>query len=93
MAYITTVKAVRRFIVRENSGTMKIVKDIKKIFLLLLISISIMLIYQTCDKSNPVSSDCPNGRSGAICKDGSSSSATGSGACSNHGGVDHWICK
>lgn len=30
-------------------------------------------------------------RCGAICRDGTSSSATGSGACSRHGGVDHWI--
>ena len=30
-------------------------------------------------------------RVGAICRDGSESSATGSGACSHHGGVDHWI--
>ncbi len=39
------------------------------------------------------SGDCPNGRSGAICKDGTKSSATGSGACSSHGGVRSWICK
>ncbi len=30
-------------------------------------------------------------RSGARCSDGSSSSATGSGACSWHGGVDEWV--
>jgi hypothetical protein len=30
-------------------------------------------------------------RTGAICKDGTPSSATGSGACSHHGGVDHWL--
>jgi endonuclease YncB( thermonuclease family) len=34
----------------------------------------------------------PSGaRCGAVCRDGSTSSATGSGACSHHGGVDHWI--
>ena len=32
-------------------------------------------------------------RTGAICRDGTYSSATGSGACSHHGGVDHWITK
>ena len=32
-------------------------------------------------------------RSGARCKDGTTSSATGSGACSSHGGVQCWICK
>ena len=30
-------------------------------------------------------------RAGAICKDGTRSSATGSGACSGHGGVRTWI--
>jgi hypothetical protein len=30
-------------------------------------------------------------RCGAICKDGWQSSATGSGACSHHGGVHHWL--
>jgi hypothetical protein len=30
-------------------------------------------------------------RIGAVCRDGTTSTATGSGACSHHGGVDHWI--
>ncbi len=30
-------------------------------------------------------------RTGAMCKDGTTSAATGSGACSRHGGVDYWI--
>lgn len=32
-------------------------------------------------------------RIGAVCKDGTTTDATGSGACSHHGGVDHWIYK
>lgn len=32
-----------------------------------------------------------NGRTGAICKDGWISSATGRGACSHHGGVRTWL--
>jgi hypothetical protein len=32
-------------------------------------------------------------RIGAICRDGTSSTATGSGACSHHRGVDHWLYK
>jgi hypothetical protein len=40
---------------------------------------------------NPASSDCD--RTGAVCKDGTTTTATGSGACSSHGGVDHWLCK
>lgn len=31
------------------------------------------------------------GRTGAICKDGSRSNATGRGACSHHGGVSRWL--
>lgn len=31
------------------------------------------------------------GRTGAICRDGTKSSATGSGACSHHGGVAQWL--
>jgi hypothetical protein len=30
------------------------------------------------------------GRTGAVCNDGTTSSATGSGACSHHGGVAYW---
>ncbi len=32
-------------------------------------------------------------RTGAICRDGTRSSATGRGACSHHGGVSRWITK
>lgn len=32
-------------------------------------------------------------RIGAICKDGTRTNATGSGACSGHGGVKEWIYK
>ena len=30
-------------------------------------------------------------RTGAVCKDKTTTTVTGSGACSHHGGVDHWI--
>ena len=33
---------------------------------------------------------CGFPRTGATCRDGSSSSATGRGACSHHGGVAEW---
>lgn len=32
-----------------------------------------------------------NGRTGAICSDGTHSNATGRGACSHHGGVSQWL--
>lgn len=34
---------------------------------------------------------CRGPRTGAICRDGWQSSATGQGACSHHGGVARWI--
>lgn len=44
------------------------------------------------NKSNYKSKQQNNKRRvGAICKDGTYSSATGSGACSHHGGVAYWI--
>jgi len=30
-------------------------------------------------------------RIGAVCRDGTTSTATGRGACSHHGGVDYWL--
>ena len=44
------------------------------------------------DNSYPCGTNETN-RVGAICNDGSRSSATGSGACSYHGGVDYWLCE
>lgn len=32
-------------------------------------------------------------RIGAICRDGTRSTATGSGACSHHGGVAYWLYR
>lgn len=48
------------------------------IALILLISISL----QSCQSKKRV---------GAVCDDGWHSTATGSGACSHHGGVDYWL--
>lgn len=37
--------------------------------------------------------ECPaSDRTGAICKDGSTSTSTGAGTCSGHGGVNKWLC-
>lgn len=50
-----------------------------------------MLFIPQCAKEeeeNPVSS---GKRIGAVCNDGTRSSATGSGACSHHGGVAYWL--
>lgn len=69
-------------------------------FLSVILGLSLASMIYSCDKvtdpggsSSSSAGDCPNGRSGAVCKDGTTSTATGSGACSSHGGVDRWICK
>lgn len=40
------------------------------------------------------SKDCPQeNRTGAACRDGTTSDNTGRGACAGHGGVECWECK
>lgn len=59
----------------------------KRLLPILLLTIFVTL---SCEDEG----DCPpSDRIGAVCKDGTSSTATGSGACSHHGGVDYWKCK
>ena len=50
--------------------------------LIILILVSSVTLFFACSKGR---------RIGARCNDGTRSSATGSGACSHHGGVDYWI--
>lgn len=40
---------------------------------------------------NPGNSGSSGSRTGAICRDGWRSTATGRGACSHHGGVSYWL--
>jgi endonuclease G len=43
--------------------------------------------------ADPCSQHCPDSmRTGAVCKDGTSSNARGRGACTGHGGVQCWKC-
>lgn len=59
---------------------------------LLIVSVFFLLsIFSFC--TSPSESDNPpeRPRTGAVCKDGTTSTATGSGACSNHGGVAYWL--
>jgi len=44
-------------------------------------------------KKGKVKVDVYSYRTGAVCRDGTRSSATGRGACSHHGGVSYWITK
>jgi hypothetical protein len=61
----------------------------KLLFILLLAS---SLFITTCkEEDSPTASS--GERIGAICNDGTTSTATGSGACSHHGGVKEWIYK
>jgi len=49
-----------------------------------------LVLALSCDEEE---GDCaPADRTGAHCKDGTHTTDTGSGACSNHGGVDQWLC-
>lgn len=50
-------------------------------FLIFVIGAIIAMTLFTCESRQ---------RIGAKCRDGSNSYATGSGACSDHGGVRHW---
>lgn len=55
------------------------------------VGVSVALLVLLCASAVPGLSDCERYRIGAVCSDGWRSSATGSGACSHHGGVDHWV--
>lgn len=62
---------------------------LSKTFYAILLS---FILFTSCkDESTSPTGDCE--RIGAVCNDGTRSSATGSGACSHHGGVKEWICK
>jgi len=64
-----------------------------KHWLLIIILLSTFLFSCSSDNDNPVDSSSSGERIGAVCRDGTTSTATGSGACSHHGGVDHWIYR
>jgi hypothetical protein len=57
----------------------------------------LLILFLGCSKTSDNQNytiDCPAAnRTGAICNDGTKSTATGTGACSTHGGVKYWICK
>lgn len=54
-----------------------------------LIFLLLLLIVPYCSSSTE---STPEGkRIGAVCKDGTKSTATGTGACSKHGGVSYWL--
>ncbi len=61
----------------------------KKYFLITILFV-LLIPFTSCDNSTEPSEGV---RIGAVCKDGSTTDATGQGACSHHGGVDHWIYR
>src|SRR5690242_11338435 len=71
---------------------MRILSISLKLTLICLIAVCTMT---SCKKDEP-KGPCPEGDPaivGAGCNDGTITNGTGSGACSFHGGVDHWICN
>lgn len=57
----------------------------------LLLFAIVLLALPSCEDDKK---ECPpSDRVGAVCKDGTKSPATGSGACAGHGGVDYWECR
>lgn len=69
---------------------------LKRLSLLLFFAFSAITCSKDSGSASPNTTDCQNDQSkrrGARCKDGTESTATGSGACSGHGGVDYWLCK
>lgn len=51
----------------------------------------IFFILSYCSSPSETTITPERPRIGAKCKDGTITTATGSGACSNHGGVDYWL--
>ena len=54
--------------------------------------------FSRCNKEETTPSGCDcqtvqSCRAGANCADGTTSTSTGSGTCSGHGGVQSWICR
>jgi len=77
---------------------------IKRITLLILLLFTLSCEYKSTDGSNSTGGskydgykhdiNCPSSlRVGALCKDGTTSTAIGRGACSYHGGVNYWYCN
>lgn len=59
----------------------------KLLFVLAVLSLT------SCTKTSTDCSTNASLRKGAYCNDGTYTTATGSGACSGHGGVKNWDCK
>lgn len=70
-------------------------KSITKWIIIVFVLLIYFSIYSGCSTNETISTNPsePCVRIGAICNDGTRSTATGSGACSSHGGVKQWICE
>ncbi len=98
-------KEVSEFIIKKQNSFKSKVKtffnNYKVAIIVYLIFGTLMLSPKIIDKLTPVDvlTEKIHNRSkykfriGATCNDGTHSTATGSGACSHHGGVDEWLTK
>ncbi|MFO0323252.1 MAG: hypothetical protein ACK504_12595 [Bacteroidota bacterium] len=57
--------------------------------IILFISIVTFFTFSSCEKKK----QCEQVRTGCVCNDNTTSTATGSGACAGHGGVKEWTTK
>ena len=78
---------------KPGSLTKSIMKTIFKLLFIFILS----TILFSCNKDDISGAhQCganESDRIGAVCNDGTTSTATGSGACSSHSGVKYWLCK
>ena len=69
------------------------IKKITVLFSILIIGSGLITCSSPTNNESSCRIDCPAGsRKGATCKDGTTSTSTGSGTCSGHGGVECWQC-
>ncbi len=66
----------------------------KKILILTVLALGAFSCTQSTGSTLVASKqDCNTYITGAVCNDGTTSTSTGSGTCSGHGGVKAWKCK
>jgi hypothetical protein len=65
-------------------------RTFKKLFFVISLLV-ICISFTKCEKAVQCDTTHDN-KVGAMCNDGTKSNSTGSGTCSNHGGVKYWLC-
>ena len=72
---------------------MRIHQQIRQTFTFAIALATLSLVSIGCGEADSTNNHNSRERTGAICNDGSTSRATGSGACSHHDGVKYWTYK